>query len=795
MSSKTDKSTLCYHCGDVCDSHALVYHDKPFCCEGCLTVHKVLQAGGLDNYYEFESHPGKKQNGFASDFNYLDNEEIWSKLVTFSQGDLITVRLMVPAIHCSSCVWLLENLDRLNPGVKSVRVDFLQKSATILIDRSKISIRELAELLSRVGYEPRITLDAEDKQEQNRSAERQLLYRLAIAGFCFGNVMLFSFPEYFGLNALYEGDFARLFSGLNLALSIPALLYSGSEYLVSAWKSLRSKNLHINVPLAIGMIALFGRTAWEILSGTGVGYADSLTGLIFFLLVGKWFQQKTYDSLSFERDYRSYFPLAVTYLTGGEWKTKPLSSVKVGDRLKVRNGELIPVDGYLLRGTGAIDYSFVTGESVPVSKELGEIIYAGGRQTGDVIEIEVLNEVEQSQLTQLWNAGSKEPEAGITYFADRVGRWFTVALLAIASVTFAVWAFTDLSMAFFAFTSVLIVACPCALALSSPFALGNAMRILGRAGMYLKNYRVVEDMAGIDHVVFDKTGTLTESGRFDIEYFGDDLNEEQKKVLRSMAASSTHPYSRGIHDYLNDVEEATLSGVSERPGKGLSASSSLGDVQMGSAKFVHQLSEGNGGEVHFKFADGGMGMYRMSNHYRPYIQKLTAGLKSDGYGMTLLSGDGSTERNRLKNTTTGIEEYFFNMDPVEKRSAIARLKEDHKVMMIGDGLNDAGALQKADVGVVITEDTNNFTPAAKAILVEKTFAKLPAILRYSKRTLNVIRWSLVFSLLYNITGIVFAVQGMLSPVLAAILMPASSISVVALNTLATTLIGRKENLI
>lgn len=794
MVIKTQRKSSCFHCGDECHTNDIIWDDKVFCCDGCRTVHMILDNGGLADYYSFNEHPGIKRNRPSSDFSWLDNEEILTTLIRFREGHVVNLQLHIPAIHCSSCVWLLENLDQLNAGVRSVRVNFLQKTAAISLNISEITIRELAELLSAIGYEPRITLDAEDQKQLAGKSNRRLLLQLAVAGFCFGNVMLFSFPEYFGLSKVYEGGFARLFATLNLALSIPALIYSGRDYLVSAWKSVLSKNLHINVPLAIGMVALFGRTSYEILTGIGPGYADSLTGLIFFLLVGKWFQQKTYDSLSFERDYRAYFPLAVTCIQNGNTTTKPLSRVTEGDRLVIRSGELIPVDGILLRGRGVIDYSFVTGESVPVNKSLGEIVYAGGRQTEERIEVEAIKAVEQSHLTSLWNAGGKDKSSGITYFSDKAGRVFTKALLGIAAVTFIAWSFFDLSMAFFAVTSVLIVACPCALALSSPFALGNAMRILGRAGLYLKNYQVVEDMAHVDHIVFDKTGTLTEAGRLEIDYIGDDLNNHQIELAKGLVANSNHPYSRGLYAHWPEHHSHPLDEVSEIPGKGLQGRFGSEELKIGSADFVFGRP-GSQGSVHLQFSNGTSGSFMMRNKYRRYVPDLTAILQKENFEMTVLSGDSHAELDRIRQHTTGIDRYLFRMDPLDKKYVIHQIQEQGKAMMIGDGLNDAGALKEAHVGIVLTEDTNNFTPAAKAILVEDAFIKLPSMIRFSKSTLNVIRWSLVFSLLYNTAGLIFAVQGLLSPVVAAILMPASSITVVALNTLSTTLLGRKEGLI
>ena len=314
----------------------------------------------------WSSSPGtsfKKEK--TGDLWFLDDPEMLERLIDFRDGSIAKITFRLPQIHCSSCLWLLERLYHLNRGIMDSRVNFLQKRATITFNIESISLRELVALLADIGYKPDLQLDLAEGDDR-QATDRTIYYQLGIAGFIFGNVMLFSFPEYLGLE---DSFFYRGFGYLNLLFSLPVVLYCARDYWRSALLGIRQRHLNIDVPITLGILALFLRSTYEILSGVGAGYLDSLAGLVFFLLIGKWFQQFTYDQLNFARDYRSYFPLSVSKKEAGAWRSIPLQKVVVGDILLVRNQELIPVDGKLLLQPAAIDYSFVTGENDPVQKE------------------------------------------------------------------------------------------------------------------------------------------------------------------------------------------------------------------------------------------------------------------------------------------------------------------------------------------------------------------------------------------------------------------------------------------
>ncbi len=400
--SKIETTINCYHCGDVCPDDSIKIDEKYFCCNGCKTVYEILDDNKLCNYYNLDSTPGITPSLLHNTkFDYLDDQQTIQQIIDFTEGDVTKVTFDIPQMHCSSCIWLLENLYKLNNAITNSQVDFLKKKLTITFNNKKISLKELVQLLTSIGYEPQILLDSEDKEPEKKTRST-LYYRVGVAGFCFINIMMLSFPEYLGID-LSDAFLKRFFLYLNLVLSLPVFFYSAWEYFGSAIKGLRKKIVNIDFPISLGILVLFIRSAYEVLSVTGAGYFDSLTGLVFFLLIGKLFQEKTYGALNFERNYKSFFPLSVTIKKEGKEKSIPVSKLMVGNRILVRQNEIIPADSILFNGNGKIDYSFVTGESKPVEKVSGEMIYAGGRQIGGAIELEVIKEVSQSYLTQLWN--------------------------------------------------------------------------------------------------------------------------------------------------------------------------------------------------------------------------------------------------------------------------------------------------------------------------------------------------------------------------------------------------------
>jgi Cu+-exporting ATPase len=789
------ENTTCYHCGDDCKADAVTIEEKSFCCTGCKSVYQVLSQNKLCNYYNYNDHPGTTRGHTDKRFAYLSEPAIVSELIDYTDQQKTIVTFYIPQIHCSSCLWLLEQLHKINPAVYYCRVDFLKKQLNIKFDHHQISLQQLVELLDDIGYEPLISLQDIIKK-QNSATKDNLVTKIAVAGFCFGNVMLLSFPEYFGISAA-EQSFKHFFGLLNILFILPVVFYSGSGYFISAWQNLRNKVLNIDFPLALGIAVLFTRSVAEITTGSGAGFADTLCGLVFFLLVGKFVQKKTYHHISFERDYRSFFPVAVQVIENEKEIPVSLAQLTTGHRMVIRHNEIIPADAILLKGEALIDFSFVTGEAIPVSKTLGEIIYAGGRQTGQAIELEVIKPVSQSYLTQLWNneAFTRKQDNRMQTFNESVSKYFTIILLSIAFAAFFFWLQTDFKRSLAAFTAVLIVACPCALALSTPFTMSAALGIFDRNLFYLKNTAVVEQLAAIDTLVLDKTGTITIGNSNQIS-LNAKLTKDQKQVIYSVCMNSGHPLSRMICVLLGNEERLDVTNYTEIAGRGISAEVNFLKVRIGSEKFVRGISLMllPFTQVHIMIDGKYLGYFSFTQHYRKGLEKI-ADLKRD-YQLHLLSGDQDQEIPALLPFFGAVANMHFNRSPQQKLDFIKDLQQEgKKVMMIGDGLNDSGALKQSDLGIAVTDNVNNFSPGSDAILDGSSFEKLPAFFRFSKDTVNIIHFSFLISLAYNLIGLSYAITGKLSPLTAAVLMPVSTITIISFTSLATHFAARRRKLI
>lgn len=787
-------STNCFHCGDICtESNTIAYDEKTFCCNGCKTVYEIFSENDLCGYYDLQSSPGAVPKEIEGKYDFLTQQPIIDKLVEFTDGHTQVVSLYIPHIHCSSCIWILENLNKLHPNISSSQVNFGKKTVRITYSTDGYSLKDAVLLLSAIGYEPYISLD--DFKTGRDRVNRSLIYKLGIAGFAFGNVMSLSFPEYFDVDEFWLEKYKPFFRWLMFAYSVPVAFYAGSHYFTSAYKGLRAKTLNIDVPIALGIAVLFIRSTVDIVFDFGAGFFDSLTGLVFFLLLGRFFQQKTYSFLSFERDYKSYFPMAVTKISNGQECPIQVYDIKKGDRLLIRNEELIPVDGILINGKARIDYSFVTGESENVSKISGDKIFAGGKQTSGVIEMEAIKSVEQSYLTQLWSNDvfSKNKDDGFTTLTNAISKRFTIYVLTIAFVATGYWLYADASKAINVFTAVLIIACPCALALAAPFTLGNILRIFGRDKFYLKNSTVIEQLAEINTIIFDKTGTITSNKSSSATYDGDDLNSSEQVLLKNTLRASNHPLSRTLYEILDAHNIITLSNFEEHLGKGIEATHEQTHIKIGSAKFVgYEQSTANlNTAVHISTNDTYRGKYTFYNTYRKGLARLFNDLKKD-FDLVILSGDNEGEMENLKKLLPARTKLLFNQSPDDKLQYIKfHQTEGAKVLMVGDGLNDAGALAQSDVGISISENINVFSPACDAILDASKFDQLKNYIFASKTAIKIIKWSFVLSFSYNLVGLYFAVTGQLEPVIAAILMPLSSISVVGFTTICTNIVGRR----
>ncbi len=793
--SKVMESNNCFHCGiEIIKSEQIVFDEKKFCCNGCKTVYEIFSQNDMACYYDFEKSPGATPQETLGKYDFLDNEEIVTKLLEFQENETAIISLYIPHIHCSSCIWILENLQRLQEGITASQVNFPEKKVRVTYKSNEVTLKQIVLLLSSIGYEPYISL--ENYETGKHKVDRSLTYKIGVAFFCFGNIMLLSFPEYFEVKEFWIDQYRGFFRWLIFALALPTFFYSASGYYVAAWNSIKSKLLNIEIPIALGIIVMFIRSTVDIIFDYGQGFFDSMAGLIFFMLLGKLFQQKTYDFLSFERDYKSYFPIAVTKITtSGDEIPVSVYDIEKGDRLLIRNQELIPVDGILISENASLDYSFVTGEALPIDKKSGDKVFAGGKQLGKVIEMEVLFSVSQSYLTQLWSNDIFQKNIEIKHktITDKISRYFTPALLILSILAFIYWFFIDVSTAFNVFTAILIVACPCALALTAPFTLGNVLRIMGNRKLYLKNATVIEQLARVDTIVFDKTGTITSHKKSAITFEGT-YSDSDLILFKNLIRGSNHPLSRRLYDYLPHVAKKSIEHFNEITGAGIEGIIDGHSIKIGSANFVGTNDTNNLKQtlVHISINNNYLGKFIFDNQYRDGLKDLFKKL-SLTYKLIVLSGDNDGERESLQQLLPSNTDLIFNQKPEQKLDFIKKLQENGgNVMMVGDGLNDAGALAQSNVGISISENVNVFSPACDGILDASQFEKIAFFLQYSKNAMRTIYMSFGLSLLYNIIGLKYAISGDLSPIFAAIIMPLSTITIVSFVTIMTNIFAKTK---
>lgn len=795
LTTITQQQSHCFHCGETCTAGLIHIEEKDFCCEGCKMVYRILNQQDLCEYYNLNANPGISQRISVrrDKFAFLDDEKIQAQLISFRDENQVHITFYLPQMHCSSCLYLLENLHRINQGIVSSKVNFARKEVDIVLITAQTSLRKAAETLSSIGYEPYISLN--DLREKRPAINKSMVYQLGIAGFCFGNIMLLSFPEYLGIDSTEVG-LRSIFRWISLGLALPVLLYSSIPFYESSWKSLKHKFLNIDAPIALAIIVTFIRSAWEVINGTGGGYFDSMTGIVFFMLAGRILQDRTYRQLSFERDYTSYFPIAITVLKEDRELPTALPDIKPGDTMLIHQDELIPADGILTKGKAFIDYSFVTGESQPILKEVGELVYAGGKQTESNIEVLVVKEVAQSYLTKLWNHDEfKKQEPKKTSFVHLLSRYFTYIVFSIALLTSIYWQINDPSRIWPAVTAIFIIACPCALLLSNSFTNGNILRILSRNRFFLRNAQTIEEIAKTDHIVFDKTGTLTSTREQEIIYEGKALSLHQQQMVAALVAGSTHPLSKALAKHLGSARNTHLSQFRQIAGEGIEGVVDNVPLRLGSYHFVtRDNSRQLGTAVFISIENEVYGYYRFSNHYRNAIPELLQQLKKD-YTISVISGDNEAEKENLEQILGKKATLLFHQKPEDKLQYIHYLRQrGDKVMMIGDGLNDAGALKQSNVGIAVTEQSNNFTPSSDAIMEARQFPMLTRFIRLCKANRKIVIASFVLSIVYNIIGLTFAVQGNLSPLIAAILMPSSSISILLLTFGSSNLLARRFRL-
>lgn len=822
----------CAHCGDPCTPRPVRRNGENFCCSGCATAYQLIHELGMEDFYALNEAPGAPVRD-GGDWSWMDEPVLQERLIRFRKGNRAVVQFRLPSIHCSSCVWLLERMPEYVDGVIDARVHYGRRELELHFDPEAVRLSAVATQLQRLGYAPAINradLDGESEGQLRSRARDPLLKRLGVAGFCAGNIMLLSFPDYFHWDPVTAGPMYGLVNVLKVVLALPVLFYSGSIYWRAAWLSLKTRVPSVDIPIALGMLALAVRSFYDIVSASGEGYLDSLAGLVFLLLVGRWFQDRVHGFLSFRRDYRSFFPASVLKEEGETRRAVLPDDLEPGDVILVRPGEVVPADADLLE-EARVDYHFLTGESEPIPMASGERCYGGGRILGSPARLKVAKRLGTSYLASLWerdalreeaqtgSAGqetsgpsgraSAQPSARpkLRQVTDRLSRWFTPLVVVLALASAALWWSAGPAKALEVLTAVLIVACPCGLALAAPFALGHALRYFDRAGLHLRDTAAIERLAALNALVFDKTGTLTAPGAGELRCtpVGGELSADERRAVAAVAAGSAHPVSRRLAEAWGGDLVPLARALRETPGAGIEGSVSQAEdpasawtVRIGSAAYcgVAEADTQPGTALCIN------GRLRAWVHVQPTmrpgsaeaLQALGEAPRAGGrprYRMELLSGDQDQDRQRLEGLFPATAELHFGVSPHDKLARIEALRaEGHTVGMFGDGLNDAGALAASDAGLAVADDLSGYFPASDGVLEASALGRLPQLLQYARAMRGAVWVAIGVSFAYNLVGLSFAVSGRLTPLVAAILMPISSLTVAGLGLLLAALRSR-----
>jgi Cu2+-exporting ATPase len=794
------RKTPCSHCGlpvpaGLIDRSA----DRQFCCGGCRLAFDVIHDHGLERFYdvrtrlEAEPAPARTTGGRYAEFDDPSFHELY---VAHDAGGLASVELYLEGVHCAACVWLVERIPVVLEGVAECRLDLGRGVATVQWDPGAVSLSQIAHLLDGIGYPPHPYLGIEVRAMERRE-ERSLLIRIAIAGAIAGNVMVIAFALYGGRFHGISDEFRTFFRWLSLALATPSVLWCASVFHRGAWGSIRTRRLHMDVPISLGILAGFGWGVANTLRGTGEIYFDSVTVLIVLLLAGRFIQRRQQRAATRATNLLfSLAPSAARKLDHGQIREVPVSALQVGDFIEVRAEDTIPADGVVHEGESSLDLSLLTGESRPVAVAAGDPVHAGAVNQVDRLVVEVHSTGENTRigrLMQLVEEASRR-RAPVVILADRISAWFVASVLILAAATLVLWWSLDPATAVEHAVALLIVSCPCALGLATPLAVSAAIGRAARRGILIKGGDALEILARPTRMVLDKTGTLTEGRLSVVRWHGaDDIGP----LVAAAEQRSSHPVARALVRDLGPAASAEVRDVIQHPGRGLESRCDGRRLLVGSPAFVTDrigaLPDRWTGLLNGLLVDGlspiviavdGVikALCGLGDPPRRGTRTAVADLRRAGWRLEVLSGDHpATVAAVARQIGIETDDARGGVSPEGKAAYVESLARDHTVVMVGDGVNDAAALAAATVGIGVHGGAEAALAAADVYLAHPGLGVLSDLVAGAGRTFRVIRRNLILSLTYNIVAAALAMSGHMDPLVAAVLMPASSLTVVVMS--------------
>lgn len=814
-----EQACSCFHCGQPFTSEAVVTtvgeQARSFCCQGCATVCRTIFDAGLDGFYnrvqEGESlAPPLETEG---DLAFYDIDEIQQQYVA-ALGPQREIQLLVEGIHCAACVWLIERGLKALPGVTEARVNLSGRQLKVGWDNERLALSAILGRLSRLGYSA-VPYDPEAAEGSIKRQNRQLLYRMAVAAFAMMNLMWISIALYTGADT---GEFRSMFHWVGFCLATPTLLYSGQPFFKGAWRGVKNRRLDMDLPIALGATITYLYSVYVTVSGTATGevYFDTVVNFLFIILVGRFLEaiskRKAVASTQRLLDLQPRIAWKISTDEQGQTTEQvvPIRGIQVADHVRVKPGERIPVDGRVLSGQSEVDESMLTGESLGVVKVAEDSVCAGTLNGNGTLVIEVTELLQNSVLGHIINLveDAQASKAPIQHLSDRIVPWFVAATLSLATLTFLLWMEQGFELALMASTAVLIITCPCAFGLATPMSIAVASGLGARHGVLVKNGEVFEAMSSVNHFVFDKTGTLTE-GRIsvtdcltaDAHWHAGTQQEPPAtmqvlwRTLAAAEAGSEHPVAQALSRLLPEEQRKGLSAeaFSNYPGQGIAAEVGGQKVLVGTRHWLEQQqaemnplfdeqakrldSEGIS-SVRCAIDGREVAILGVTDSLRPYAPELIANLKAAGMGVTLLSGDRRQTAEHIAQALGGMD-VIAEVMPEDKDAVISKLQaEGKRVVMVGDGVNDAPALVRADVGIALGSGTDASIASADIVLMSSELEKVELAARLARRTLRTIRQNILISISYNLIMVPLAMMTLVTPLVAAITMPISSLLVI-----------------
>ncbi len=805
----------CFHCGLKVEEDGEVRAEvdgaeRTFCCIGCRSVCEAIHAAGLEGFYQ-RTPDGTllaPPPDLPSGLELYDMDEVQEEFVA-SLGDEREVHLLVEGIHCAACVWLIENALRGLPGVIEARVNLTGKKLLVKWDNGRVSLSRIIARVGSVGYKA-VPFDPESAEGVMQRANRELLYRMGFAAFAMMNLLWISIALYTGAN---EGEYRNLFHWIGFALATPTLIYSGAPFYRGAWSGLRNMRPGMDLPIAIGASITYLYSLYVTVTGVGEVYWDTVVNFLFVILVGRYLEAiSKRQAVASTQRLLDLQPKVATRVEGDTEKVAPIRSIKKGEQVLVRPGERIPVDGVILQGGGEVNEAMLTGESRPVVKAPGDSVAAGTMNSHGMLRIEVTGVLKESALGRIIRLveDAQASKAPIQCIADRIVPWFVSITILLAILTFIWWMQEDFAKALMAATAVLIITCPCAFGMATPMSIAVASGLGARYGVLVKNGAVLETLSDIGHVVFDKTGTLTEGKMTPTVIRGDGVDwrggegGDDPRISALLADAialerySEHPIGRALVEFADQRgwsrPRQRIEAFEYRPGFGVFGRVGGREIAVGTAAWMEQLGypasealmdEGEalsrkGVTPLFCASEGRVvALVGVEDRIRDGAPELLERLRARGMRLTLLSGDRRAVAEAIAERLGGME-VIAEVLPEEKDRVIGELQAGGcKVAMVGDGVNDAPALVRADVGIAMGGGTDVSIASADVVLMSGELEKVHLGIALSARTLRTIRQNIGISITYNLIMVPLAMMALITPLVAAVSMPISSLAVIA----------------